>query len=66
MSLTAKLILRDKEYEVRAGQTLRDAIQKCDLSPQAVLPVLDGQLITDDQILRPGDIVMLVSVISGG
>ena len=63
---TAKLILRDKEYEVRAGMTLRDALKKCDISPEAVLIVRDGELITDDAILREGEVIKLVMVISGG
>jgi sulfur carrier protein ThiS len=62
----AKLIFRDKEYEVRAGMTVRDAIQKCGLSPEAVLPVRDGELITDDVLLEEGDVIRLVAVISGG
>jgi sulfur carrier protein ThiS len=61
-----KLIFRKKEYEVRAGMTVRDAIIKCDLSPEAVLPVKDGELITDEVIIREGDVITLVAVISGG
>jgi sulfur carrier protein ThiS len=61
-----KVIFREKEYEVRAGMTVRDAIIKCDLSPEAVLPVKDGELITDEVIIREGDVITLVAVISGG
>lgn len=61
-----KLIFRKKEYEVRAGMTVRDAIIKCNLSPEAVLPVRDGELITDEVIIREGDVITLVAVISGG
>jgi sulfur carrier protein ThiS len=64
--MSAKLILRDEEYEVRAGMTVRDAIQKCGFSPEAVLPVRDGELITDDVLLEEGDVIRLVAVISGG
>ena len=61
-----KLIYRGKEHVVTAGMTLRDALKKIGLSPEAVLAVLDGQLITDDAILQEGVTVKLVSVISGG
>lgn len=63
---TAKLIYRKREWEVRAGMTLRDAILKSGIDLQAVLGVREGKLITDDQILREGDVVTLVAVVSGG
>ena len=62
----AKLILRDKEYEVRPGMSLLDALKKNNIVPEAVIAVRDGEMITDDEILRSGDVVKLVSVISGG
>lgn len=64
--MKAKLILRGEEYEVRAGQKIRDAILKCGLMPEAVLPVRDGELLTDDNILQEDDVIRLVAVISGG
>jgi sulfur carrier protein ThiS len=60
------LIYRGKEYLVPAGMTLRDALKKIGVSPEAVLGVLDGQLVTDDAILQADTTVKLVSVISGG
>jgi sulfur carrier protein ThiS len=64
--MTAKLTFRDKEFTVKHGMTIRDAIIKCNLSPEAVLPVIDGELVTDDRYLKPGDVIKLVPVISGG
>jgi len=61
-----KLMYRNKEWEMRPGMTLRDAMLKAGLDPQAVLGVRDGKLITDDVILRKGEIVKLVAVVSGG
>ncbi len=61
-----KLVYRGKEYLVPAGMTLRDALKKIGVSPEAVLGVLDGQLMTDDAILQEGTTVKLVAVISGG
>lgn len=60
------LIHRGKRIEVRSGSTLRDAIRKAGFSPEAVLAAKDGELITDDRILLPGDEIQLVAVISGG
>lgn len=64
--MSAKLVLRGKEYEVRAGMTLLDALKKSDIVPEGVIAVRDGILLVDDEILRNGDVIKLVAVISGG
>jgi len=51
---------------VAPGTTLRDAIRKVGLSPEAILATRGGELLTDDIILRPGEEIRLVAVISGG
>ncbi len=63
---TAKLILRDREYEVPAGITIKQALKRLEILPETVLPVRDGQLLTEDERLRPGEVIRLVAVISGG
>lgn len=64
--MPVKITLRDKEYEVKAGMTLRHALLKLGLQPEAYLAVRDGKLITEDIILREGDQIKLIAVISGG
>lgn len=66
MAYIAKLILRDKVYEVKPGMALVDALKKNGIVPEAVIAVRDGEMLTDDEILRPGDEIKLVAVISGG
>jgi sulfur carrier protein ThiS len=61
-----RIVYRDKEWDVKSGQTARAAIKKVDLDPEAVLVIRNGQLVTDDTILQEGDEVKLVAVISGG
>lgn len=61
-----QLTYRDKKYPVKPNITARDAIKKIGLDPEAVLVVVNGQLMTDDVILREGDEVKLVAVVSGG
>lgn len=61
-----KLIYRDKVWKLKGNITLRDAIQKVGLNPEAVLAVRDGQLLTDDAIARPDDTIKLIAVVSGG
>jgi len=64
MSVT--LILRNQEYEVRPGIGLREALQKLDIPGESVLATRDGEMITDDEILRDGEVIKLIAVISGG
>jgi sulfur carrier protein ThiS len=62
----AFLEYRGKTITAAGGQTLRDALRKANLVPEAVLAVRQGEMLTDDVILRPGDRIRLVAVISGG
>ncbi len=64
--MAVKLILRGKEFEVKPGMTLRDSLYKIDILPESILATRQGQMITDDEILVDGDVIKLVSVISGG
>ena len=64
--MVAKLILRDKVYEVKPGMSLLDALRKINIVPESVIAIRDGEMITDDEILHSGDEVKLVAVISGG
>jgi len=64
--MIAKLILRDKVYEVRPGMSLLDALKKSNVVPESVIAIRDGEMITDDEILHSGDVIKLVAVISGG
>jgi sulfur carrier protein ThiS len=60
------LVHRGKRFDVRSGSTLRDTVRKIGLSPEAVLGSRNGELITDDRILLPGEEIHLIAVISGG
>lgn len=64
--MPVKIILRDQEFEVRAGMNLRSALEKVGQQPEAVLATRDGQMITEDEILKEGDVIKLIAVISGG
>lgn len=61
-----KLILRNKEYEVKPGMTLLSALQKIDVVPESVIATREGEMILEDEILKDGDVVKLIAVISGG
>ncbi len=61
-----KLILRDKEYEVKPGMTLHASLQKCGIVPESVIATRESELILEDEILKDGEVIILVAVISGG
>ena len=64
--MTVKLIMRGKEYEVRSGMNLLDALRKIAILPESVIATRNGEMILEDEILKEGDIVKLIAVISGG
>lgn len=64
--MTVKLILRNKEYEVKAGMALLDALKKCGIVPESVIATRAGELMTEDELLVDGEVIKLVVVISGG
>ncbi|OGO40484.1 MAG: hypothetical protein A2Z03_10790 [Chloroflexi bacterium RBG_16_56_8] len=64
--MAVKLVLREKEYEVRPGMTLLDALKKNNIVPESVIATRAGEMILDDEILKDGDVIKLVAVISGG
>ena len=61
-----KLILRNQEYEVKPGMTLLSALQKINVVPESVIATREGEMILEDEILKDGDVVKLIAVISGG
>ncbi len=46
--------------------TLLSALQKVNVIPESVIATREGEMILDDEILRDGDVIKLVAVISGG
>lgn len=64
--MTAKLVLRNKEYEVKSGMALLDALKKCGIAPESIIATRDGELMTEDELLKDGDVIKLIAVISGG
>ena len=61
-----RLVLRDREFDVKSGTTLLAALQKAEILPESVIATRGGEMILEDEILKDGDVVRLVAVISGG
>jgi len=61
-----RLVLRDNVVEVRGGMTLLSSLEKANILPETVIATRNGDLILEDEILRDGEEIRLVAVISGG
>ena len=61
-----KLVLRDKVYEMKAGMDLLSALKRNNIVPESVIATRDGEMIVEDEILKDGDVIKLIAVISGG
>lgn len=61
-----ELVFRNKTFEVKSNITARDALKKIGIEPESVLVMVNGKLATDDVVLKEGDAVKLVAVVSGG
>lgn len=61
-----QLVYRNKKYESKPNIAVRDALKKIGIEPESVLVVVNGKLTTDDILLKEGDEVKLVAVVSGG
>jgi sulfur carrier protein ThiS len=64
--MTVKLVLRDKEVEVKPGMTLLDSLKKAGILPESVIATRGGEMILEDEILKDGEVIKLIAVISGG
>ena len=64
--MPVKMIVRKQEYEAPAGLTLQQAIEHIGLQPESYLVLREGEMIVATEVLREGDTVKLIAVISGG
>jgi sulfur carrier protein ThiS len=60
------LTLRDKVFTLDRKMSVKKALHEIGLSPESHLVLKDGDLLQDDQILKDGDVITIIPVISGG
>ncbi len=64
--MPVKFMLRKQEYELEGTIRVKEALKELGLSLEAYFVVKDGELLNENDVLRNGDVVKIVSVISGG
>ena len=64
--MMVKVVIREKNWEVKAGSTVRHIIEQAGMNPETVLAVRRGKLINDATLTEDGDLVKLIAVVSGG
>lgn len=65
--MTITLRLRKKVYQLDDEKiSVKDAMRKLGLSLEGYLFVRDDELLTENQMLKDGDEVKVIAVISGG
>ena len=51
---------------MKPGMSLLSALQKINVLPESVIATCNGEMILEDEILKDGDVIKLIAVISGG
>lgn len=66
MSDTIKVRYRDKTFEYSGHISASELLTEMGINRESVLVTKNGEVITEDEILKPGDEVLIINVISGG
>lgn len=61
-----KIRYRDEEWELEGERTVREAIKAVGLTPETVVAVRDGRVLSQDTLLEEGEEIKLLAVITGG
>jgi len=64
--MAVKLLFRNHEILVKPGLSLKNSLDKAGFQPGEVLAMREGDLVTEDEVLKDGEVIRLVAVISGG
>jgi sulfur carrier protein ThiS len=59
-------ILRKQEIQLEGTLTLKEAFKQLGLSPEMYLAIRNGEMLTENDALKNGDVIKLIAVISGG
>ncbi len=63
-----KIIDTDQEWLVEAenGAKIRDVLEKLDLNPEEYIVSRNGEVVSEDEEVGEGDLIIFYPVVSGG
>jgi len=66
--MPVKIFLRKKEYQIDDVKdlTVAKALKQLNLIPESHLVIRSGKMLTEQELLRDGDELKIIPVISGG
>ncbi len=66
--IKVKIIDTDQEWLVEAenGAKIRDVLEKLDLNPEEYIVSRNGEVVSEDEEVGEGDLIILYPVVSGG
>jgi len=57
---------KEKKIKVEDGLSIRDLLKNLEINRETVLVAKNGEISLEEEILKEGDVVDIMSVISGG
>lgn len=64
--MAVNILYRGQVIEVPPGMPLRDVLIMNDIQPENHIAVRDSKIIDEDEVLLDGEVIRIVSIISGG
>lgn len=64
--MTFKVVFRKKTYEFEENMSVKKVLKRICISSESYLVVRDGKLLTENDMIKDGEIIKIISVISGG
>ncbi|HOM98228.1 MAG: MoaD/ThiS family protein [Acetomicrobium sp.] len=61
-----KVRYRDEELEFRESMSVNKLLKKLSLRKNEVVVIKNDAIVTEDEMLRPGDDVRIMDTVSGG
>ena len=64
--VTVKLVPENREVETRGNRSAAAILKELGLAARSHLVVKEGQIVTEDELIRDGAVITVISAISGG
>ena len=64
--MSASILWRSQEIEVDTPVSVKDALAQLHLDSESYLVLRNGEVISEDKLLKDGDVAKLIPVMVGG